>query len=243
MQGIALDGGPVRFTGALDFDRRPTGIVPRRLPSWTRPQVPLFMEITVTMPSGIRLEFATTSPHDRTRRAADTHRNREATRARRIRSGDRRQRRQKRRDRVRRPAEDRPRRPRQSDADPRRRRHCRIRRSTGRHEAMRTLVAGECDPRTAELAHRRRRTDRAAARAGAPPVGASRQLDQPLYGSVESDADVAGRRRPAGRRRTAERRARRQLPPRSVRCADDARSARRRDEPQGRHQRRERSTR
>ncbi len=61
MQGIALDGGPVRFTGALDFDRRPTGIVPRRLPNWTRPQLPLFMEITVTMPSGIRLEFATTS--------------------------------------------------------------------------------------------------------------------------------------------------------------------------------------
>ncbi|HEY6598976.1 MAG TPA: hypothetical protein VIZ30_06680, partial [Pseudomonadales bacterium] len=61
MQDIALDGGPVRFTGALDFDRRPTGIVPRRLPGWTRPQVPLFMEITVTMPSGIRLEFATTS--------------------------------------------------------------------------------------------------------------------------------------------------------------------------------------
>ena len=61
MQDIALENGPVRFTGALDVDRRPTGIVPRRLPNWTRPQVPLFMEIMVTMPSGIRLEFATTA--------------------------------------------------------------------------------------------------------------------------------------------------------------------------------------
>ena len=61
MQNIALENGPVRIVGALDFDRRPTGIVPRRLPNWTRPQVPLFMEIMVTMPSGVRLEFATTS--------------------------------------------------------------------------------------------------------------------------------------------------------------------------------------
>ena len=61
MQTIRLENGPVRFVGALDFDRRPTGIVPRRLPNWTRPQVPLFMEIMVTMPSGVRLEFATTS--------------------------------------------------------------------------------------------------------------------------------------------------------------------------------------
>ncbi len=61
MQDIALENGPVRFIGALDLDRRTTGIVPRRLPNWTRPQVPLFMEIMVTMPSGVRLEFATTS--------------------------------------------------------------------------------------------------------------------------------------------------------------------------------------
>src|SRR5262249_40410558 len=51
MQNVALDAGPIRLTGALDVDRRPTGIVPRRLPHWTRPQVPLFMEIVVTMPS------------------------------------------------------------------------------------------------------------------------------------------------------------------------------------------------
>jgi hypothetical protein len=61
MQNVALDGGTVRLTGALDVDRRPTGIVPRRLPDWTRPQVPLFMEIVVTMPSGVRLEFVTDS--------------------------------------------------------------------------------------------------------------------------------------------------------------------------------------
>lgn len=61
MQNIALENGPVRIVGALDLDRRPTGIVPRRLPNWTRPQVPLFMEIMVTMPSGVRLEFATTA--------------------------------------------------------------------------------------------------------------------------------------------------------------------------------------
>ena len=63
MQNIALENGPVHICGALDVDRRPTGIVPRRLPNWTRPQVPLFMEIMVTMPSGVRLEFATTARH------------------------------------------------------------------------------------------------------------------------------------------------------------------------------------
>ncbi len=61
MQNVALENGPVRIVGALDVDRRPNGIVLRRLPNWTRPQVPLFMEIMVTMPSGVRLEFATTS--------------------------------------------------------------------------------------------------------------------------------------------------------------------------------------
>jgi hypothetical protein len=59
---IPLEGGPVRLMGALDLDRRDTGITPRRLPDWTRPQVPVFMEVMVTMPSGVRLEFATTSP-------------------------------------------------------------------------------------------------------------------------------------------------------------------------------------
>ena len=59
MQTIALEGGPVGIVGALDIDRRDSGIVPRRLPDWTRPQVPAFMEIVLTMPSGVRLEFVT----------------------------------------------------------------------------------------------------------------------------------------------------------------------------------------
>ncbi len=44
--------------GALDFDSRPKGISPRRLPSWTRPQVPVLMDTIVRMPSGVRLRFA-----------------------------------------------------------------------------------------------------------------------------------------------------------------------------------------
>ncbi|HYM14126.1 MAG TPA: GDSL-type esterase/lipase family protein [Dehalococcoidia bacterium] len=60
MRAIELEGGAVRITGALDFDRLPTGIVPRRLPAWTRPQVvdPLLAAV-VAMPSGVRLEFVT----------------------------------------------------------------------------------------------------------------------------------------------------------------------------------------
>jgi hypothetical protein len=61
MQTVALEHGPVKIVGALDLDHRDTGIVPRRLPHWTRPQVPLFMEIMLTMPSGVRLEFVTNS--------------------------------------------------------------------------------------------------------------------------------------------------------------------------------------
>lgn len=57
MQDVALLGGPMRITGALDFDRRAGGIIPRRLPDWTRPQVPPFMVAVATQPSGIRLEL------------------------------------------------------------------------------------------------------------------------------------------------------------------------------------------
>ena len=172
--------------GALDVDRRPTGMVPRRLPNWTRPATPLFMEImvhAVGCAAGVRVD----EPHDRTRRAADAHRNIEARPAAADSICHRRQRRQKRRDRMRRPVEDRSRRSRQSNTGARRSRHGRVRRSTGRTQAMRTLVAGQRDPRSAELAHRRRR-DRSRHRAsGRGAVGASRQLDQPLYGSVEPD--------------------------------------------------------
>jgi hypothetical protein len=45
--------------GALDFDERPGGISPRRLPSWTRSQVPRLMDVIVRMPSGVRLIFET----------------------------------------------------------------------------------------------------------------------------------------------------------------------------------------
>ncbi|HIG43509.1 MAG: GDSL-type esterase/lipase family protein [bacterium] len=47
--------------GALDLDRRPNGISPRRLPAWTRPQVPAMLDVMVRMPSGVRLIFETDS--------------------------------------------------------------------------------------------------------------------------------------------------------------------------------------
>jgi len=53
---------PIEFIGALDFDPRPQGISPRRLPDWTRPQVPQPMDVIVRMPSGVRLSFITDSP-------------------------------------------------------------------------------------------------------------------------------------------------------------------------------------
>jgi len=59
VQTIPFDHPELRITGALDFDRSNHGITPRRLPAWTRPQVPPFMELMVTQPSGVRLEFAT----------------------------------------------------------------------------------------------------------------------------------------------------------------------------------------
>ncbi len=60
LREIDLEGGPVTVVGALDFDRTPTGISPRRLPDWTRPQIPdLFMHSMVGMGSGVRLSFTT----------------------------------------------------------------------------------------------------------------------------------------------------------------------------------------
>ncbi len=47
--------------GALDIDRRPGGISPRRLPDWTRNQVPPVMDVMVRMPSGVRIIFETNS--------------------------------------------------------------------------------------------------------------------------------------------------------------------------------------
>lgn len=60
MQTIELEGGSVRITGALDFDRSATGISPRRLPAWTRSQITDLMTAAVVgLPSGVRLEFVT----------------------------------------------------------------------------------------------------------------------------------------------------------------------------------------
>ncbi len=50
------------WIGALDFDSRPGGISPRRLPAWTRPQVPQMLDVMLRMPSGVRLRFETDSP-------------------------------------------------------------------------------------------------------------------------------------------------------------------------------------
>jgi len=49
----------VEARGALDFDLRDGAVSPRRLPAWTRMQVPALMDVIVRMPSGVRLRFAT----------------------------------------------------------------------------------------------------------------------------------------------------------------------------------------
>jgi hypothetical protein len=54
---------PVEIRGAFDVDRTHDGMVLRRLPAWTRPQVPdVFMNTMVTMTAGVRLAFTTDSP-------------------------------------------------------------------------------------------------------------------------------------------------------------------------------------
>lgn len=53
--------GAVEAVGAFDFDDRGSGLSPRRLPSWTRRQLPPFVDIMARMPSGVRLRFATDS--------------------------------------------------------------------------------------------------------------------------------------------------------------------------------------
>ncbi|GAA4611662.1 SGNH/GDSL hydrolase family protein [Actinoallomurus liliacearum] len=57
---VPLLDGPVVIRGALDLERTEAGLRPRRLPSWTRPQIPSpFCELVVAMPSGVRMVFAT----------------------------------------------------------------------------------------------------------------------------------------------------------------------------------------
>lgn len=52
---------PIEAYGAPDFDHRGGALSPRRLPAWTRPQVPALMDVVVRMPSGVRLRFCTDS--------------------------------------------------------------------------------------------------------------------------------------------------------------------------------------
>lgn len=56
-----LKDGAVRFFGAFDFDERAAGISPRRLPHWTRAQIPQALDVMLRMPSGVRMAFATSS--------------------------------------------------------------------------------------------------------------------------------------------------------------------------------------
>ncbi|MGW5731394.1 MULTISPECIES: GDSL-type esterase/lipase family protein [Streptomyces] len=60
MRVIPLTGGPVELRGALDVDTTSTGVMPRRLPAWTREQYqdPSVEGVSV-MPSGVRLVFRT----------------------------------------------------------------------------------------------------------------------------------------------------------------------------------------
>ncbi len=51
----------VDIVGAEDFDIRKNGISPRRLPEWTRVQLPAMLETIVRMPSGVRIRFRTNS--------------------------------------------------------------------------------------------------------------------------------------------------------------------------------------
>ncbi|RAJ34617.1 GDSL-like lipase/acylhydrolase family protein [Kitasatospora sp. SolWspMP-SS2h] len=55
-----LVGGPVEVRGALDLERTPAGVMPRRLPAWTKEQYPDRSVYGGTLlPSGVRLVFRT----------------------------------------------------------------------------------------------------------------------------------------------------------------------------------------
>jgi hypothetical protein len=62
LRDVALDGTTVEVRGAFELDRTPDGLLPRRLPAWTRPQMPdIFMNTMVTTTAGVRMVFATDS--------------------------------------------------------------------------------------------------------------------------------------------------------------------------------------
>lgn len=63
MREVSFDGDEFEIRGAWELERTPGGTLPRRLPSWTRVQLPdIFMNTMVTMTAGVRLVFATDSP-------------------------------------------------------------------------------------------------------------------------------------------------------------------------------------
>lgn len=51
----------IKVWGSLDYDRRDEGLGVRRLPAWTRPQVPPGLDVMLRMASGVRLIFTTNS--------------------------------------------------------------------------------------------------------------------------------------------------------------------------------------
>ncbi|WP_107093126.1 GDSL-type esterase/lipase family protein [Streptomyces sp. MMG1121] len=60
MRTVSLMGGPVELRGALDLEATQAGVMPRRLPAWTKEQYqdPSVYGVTL-MPSGVRLVFRT----------------------------------------------------------------------------------------------------------------------------------------------------------------------------------------
>ncbi|MFE0722901.1 hypothetical protein ACFW23_18375 [Streptomyces rochei] len=60
LRAVPLVGGPVEIRGALDLETTQAGVMPRRLPAWTKEQYqdPSVDGVTV-MPSGVRLVFRT----------------------------------------------------------------------------------------------------------------------------------------------------------------------------------------
>src|SRR5688572_16548395 len=57
---VALDGGAVEIRGALDLARTDVGLLPRRLPAWTRAQIPeAFCDMGGAPPGGRRLAVPT----------------------------------------------------------------------------------------------------------------------------------------------------------------------------------------
>ena len=63
LQSVPFVGGPVEVRGALDLKPTPDGLLPRRVPAWTAPQIPdAFMDTMVTSASGVRVVLRTDSP-------------------------------------------------------------------------------------------------------------------------------------------------------------------------------------